>query len=194
MGESRSTGQRAVGEPLSRGSRPPADDDADGQTRGSVDPGIDPDIDLSMPRRRRVFGRGFRSGQGPVVLVVGVGGAVGAAARHGADLLWPTAASAFPLTTLWINVAGCALIGVLMIVAEVSSAHRLMRPLVGTGVLGGFTTFSTYAVDIQQRMQNGSAGIGLAYLGLTMLAALVAMWIAAATARRLLVRKARKQR
>ncbi|MBM7790312.1 fluoride efflux transporter FluC [Tenggerimyces flavus] len=186
-------------EPRSRGSRRPADHEVDCQIRGNVDPkidpDIDPDIDLSMPHQRRVFGRGFRSGQCPVVLVVGVGGAVGAAARHGADLLWPTAVSAFPLTTLWINVAGCVLIGVLMvIVAEVSSAHRLMRPFVGTGVLGGFTTFSAYAVDIQQRLQNGSAGIGLAYLGLTVLAGLVAVWIAAATARRLLVRKARKRR
>ena len=57
----------------------------------------------------------------------------------------------FPWTTLLVNGVGCAVIGVFMVViTDVWAAHRLVRPFFGTGVLGGFTTFSTYAVDIQK--------------------------------------------
>ncbi|MFC8127348.1 fluoride efflux transporter CrcB [Streptomyces sp. NPDC057302] len=122
----------------------------------------------------------------PVVAVVAVGGAIGASARYGASLIWPTAPGTFPATTLLVNVVGCALMGVLMVLlTEVrTSSHRLLRPFFGTGVLGGFTTFSTYAVDIERLVEAGHAGTGLAYLGLTLLAALAAVWSAAWATRR----------
>lgn len=131
-------------------------------------------------------------GQGAVVAVVAAGGAAGASARYGAGLLWPTAAGAFPWTTLAVNVVGCAVIGVFMVlITEVWTAHRLVRPFFGTGVLGGFTTFSTYAVDIQQLVQHGHARTALAYLVSTLLAALAAVWLAAAAARGLVAGRAR---
>ncbi|MFF3263099.1 fluoride efflux transporter CrcB [Streptomyces sp. NPDC002932] len=123
----------------------------------------------------------------PVVAVVALGGATGACARYGASLLWPTEADGFPWTTLVVNVIGCAVIGVFMVViSEVWAAHRLVRPFFGTGVLGGFTTFSTYAVDIQRLVDGGRARSGLAYLGLTLLAALAAVWSAVWLTRRML--------
>lgn len=126
-------------------------------------------------------------GQGPVVCVVAVGGAIGASARYGASLLWPTPAGAFPWTTLLVNVVGCALIGVLLaLIGEVWAAHRLMRPFLGTGVLGGFTTFSTYAVDFRQLVMDGHAPTGAAYLVATLLAAMAAVWAAAAGTRRVI--------
>ncbi|MFK0289375.1 fluoride efflux transporter CrcB [Streptomyces sp. NPDC090442] len=125
-------------------------------------------------------------GQWPVIGAVAVGGALGASARYGAGLLWPTARDAFPWTTLLVNVAGCALMGVLMVlITEVWSAHRLLRPFLGTGVLGGFTTFSTYAVDIQRLVGAGRLPLALAYLAGTLLAALAAVALAAATTRAL---------
>nr|WP_245654298.1 fluoride efflux transporter CrcB [Streptomyces violens] len=125
--------------------------------------------------------------QGPVVAVVALGGAIGAVARYGASLLWPTPPGAFPWTTLAVNVLGCALIGVLMaVVGGARSLHPLVRPFLGTGVLGGFTTFSTYAVDIQHLLQSGEAATGLAYLALTLLMALAAVWAAATGTRRIL--------
>jgi CrcB protein len=131
-------------------------------------------------------------GQWPVVAVVAAGGAAGASARYGAGLLWPTAAGSFPWTTLVVNVVGCAVIGVLMVlVTEVWTPHRLVRPFFGTGVLGGFTTFSTYAVDIQQLVQHGHARTALAYLVSTLLAALFAVWLAAAATRGLVAGRAR---
>ncbi|MFF8830950.1 fluoride efflux transporter FluC [Streptomyces sp. NPDC015131] len=113
--------------------------------------------------------------QAPVVAAVALGGAAGASARHGAALLWPTPAGGFPWTTLWVNVTGCALIGVLMVVTDgVRRAHRLVRPFFGTGVLGGFTTFSAYTVDVRTLLAGGRAGAGLACLVLTPLLALAA--------------------
>jgi CrcB protein len=142
---------------------------------------VDPDIDLSDPVQRRQSG----DGQAPVIAVVALGGATGACARYGAALLWPTAAGAFPWTTLVVNAVGCALIGVFMVlITDVWSVHRLVRPFFGTGVLGGFTTFSTYATDIRALIDGGHARTGLAYLALTLLAALAAVWATASVTRR----------
>ncbi|MER8083623.1 fluoride efflux transporter CrcB [Streptomyces sp. NPDC094048] len=119
--------------------------------------------------------------------MVSLGGTIGASARYGASLLWPTAPGGFPWTTLTVNVVGCAVIGVFMVViSDVWAAHRLVRPFFGTGVLGGFTTFSTYAVDIERLVAHGRAGPGLAYLGLTLFAALAAVWSAVWATRRVL--------
>lgn len=132
--------------------------------------------------------RQVRHGVWPVVAVVAVGGAIGASARYGASLIWPTAPGSFPTTTLLVNVIGCAVMGAFMaILTELRAPHRLLRPFFGTGVLGGFTTFSTYAVDIERLVEGGHAGTGLAYLGLTLLAALAAVWGAAWATRRLVV-------
>lgn len=128
-----------------------------------------------------------RNPQTAAVAVVALGGATGASARYGAALLWPTPTGGFPWTTLVVNVVGCAVIGVFMVViSEAWTAHRLVRPFFGTGVLGGFTTFSTYAVDIERLVAGGRARTGLAYLGLTLLAALAAVWSAVWLTRRAL--------
>ncbi|MFE7271377.1 fluoride efflux transporter FluC [Streptomyces sp. NPDC057623] len=125
--------------------------------------------------------------QAPVVAVVALGGASGATARYAVSLWWPAGPGGFPWATFWTNVVGCAVIGVFMVViTEVWAAHRLVRPFFGTGVLGGFTTFSTYAVDIQRLVDGGHPRVGLAYLAATLTAALTAVWLAAATTRRVL--------
>ncbi|MFF7070032.1 fluoride efflux transporter CrcB [Streptomyces pseudovenezuelae] len=135
---------------------------------------------------RRSLGRG----QAPVVAVVALGGALGATARYALSLHWPTPPGGFPWATFWTNVVGCAVIGVFMVViTDVWAAHRLVRPFFGTGVLGGFTTFSTYAVDIQKLVDHGRPATGLAYLAATLLAALAAVWLASTAARRVLKRR-----
>lgn len=131
-------------------------------------------------------------GQGPVVAVVSLGGAIGAVARYAASLWWPAQGGGFPWTTFGINVVGCAVIGLFMVViTDVWAAHRLVRPFFGTGVLGGFTTFSTYAVDIQKLVDGGHPRTALAYLAATLIAALAAVWLGATTARRVLKRRQR---
>ncbi|BCK68647.1 putative fluoride ion transporter CrcB 1 [Streptomyces libani subsp. rufus] len=138
---------------------------------------------MSERRRRAAPWRG----QWPVIGVVAVGGGIGAAARYGAGLVRPTGEGSFPWTILAVNVVGCALMGVLMVmVTEVWPAHRLLRPFLGTGVLGGFTTFSTYAVDIQRLIDARHPAQAMAYLAGTLLAALAAVWGAVTGTRALL--------
>lgn len=144
---------------------------------------VDPDADAAAVARSA--GQQRAAGLWPVVLVVALGGALGASARYGASLIWPTAPGGFPWTTLTVNAVGCALMGVFMVViTELWAAHRLVRPFFGTGVLGGFTTFSTYAVDIQGLVDGGLVRSALAYLVLTLVVALAAVWISATAIRR----------
>jgi fluoride exporter len=78
-----------------------------------------------------------------VVMAVSLGGGAGALARLVAHRVAPEV-----WVTLAVNLVGCALIGVLVVLTtEVWRAHPLIRPFLGTGVLGGFTTFSTYTLD-----------------------------------------------
>jgi CrcB protein len=122
-----------------------------------------------------------------VVAVVALGGALGATARYAAALWWPAQPGGLPWATFWTNVVGCAVIGVFMVViTDVWAAHRLVRPFFGTGVLGGFTTFSTYAVDIQKLVDAGHPRTGLVYLAATLLAALTSVWLAATGTRQVL--------
>ncbi|TQJ47103.1 fluoride efflux transporter CrcB [Streptomyces sp. NBC_00080] len=139
--------------------------------------------------------RATGTGQLPVVAVVSVGGGIGAAARYAASLWWPTRTGGFPWTTFWVNVVGCAVIGVfLVVITEAVTAHRLVRPFFGTGVLGGFTTFSTYAVDIRKLFDEGRPGTALAYLAATLFAALLAVRLAATATRRVLLWRQRSWR
>ncbi|MFI9820541.1 fluoride efflux transporter CrcB [Streptomyces sp. NPDC052013] len=139
----------------------------------------------TAPRRTRPA----RRAQAPVVAAVAAGGGAGAAARYAAALWWPSEATGFPWTTLWVNITGCAVIGVFMVlVTEVRAAHPLLRPFFGTGVLGGFTTFSTYAVDVQRLLDAGQVRPAVLYLAATPLAALAAVASAAAATGRALGR------
>jgi CrcB protein len=114
--------------------------------------------------------------QPALIGVIAVGGSLGACLRYGAALLWPTQPGGFPATTLAVNTVGCAAMGVLMaLITAAPSAHPLVRPFVGTGVLGGFTTFSTYAVDARRLLDVGRPGVALVYLTVTVLAALGAV-------------------
>lgn len=108
-----------------------------------------------------------------VVAAVALGGGLGGAARYGVGLLVPGAPGTF-----LVNVVGCALIGVLVVLTP--RLHPLARPFLGVGVLGGFTTFSAYAVDAV-RLGDWRAAV---YLVLTVLCGLAATAGAAALTRR----------
>ncbi|MCK2216354.1 fluoride efflux transporter CrcB [Actinomadura sp. ATCC 31491] len=137
---------------------------------------IDPDVDLHVPAQRAEL-------HWPVLAAIAAGGALGALARYGAQSALPAPPGGFPWATFAVNVTGCLLIGVLMVViTEVRRAHRLVRPFLGVGVLGGYTTFSTYVVDVQRTLGAGAPVTALVYLAGTMAAALAAvatgMWLA----------------
>ena len=113
-----------------------------------------------------------------VVGMVAAGGVLGALGRYAVGLVVPVRPGGFPFATFGINVTGCLLMGVLtVLVAEVWSGHRLLRPFLGTGVLGGYTTFSTYAVEIRGLLQPGSVGLAFTYLAGTLVCAMLAVMI-----------------
>lgn len=143
---------------------------------------VDPDIaDTAWPTTSR---KSQRQEQLEVLVAVSIGGVAGASARYGASLIWPTMPGHFPWTTFWVNVVGCGLMGVLMVlVTERFAAHPLVRPLLGTGVLGGFTTFSTYTVDTQRLLVPATSGTALLYMVLTLIAAVAAVWVSTTATR-----------
>ncbi|WP_197704522.1 CrcB family protein [Jatrophihabitans sp. GAS493] len=105
-----------------------------------------------------------------------LGGGVGSLARYGLAQNVHSAADAIPLATLLTNLLGSLLLGVLVVaVTEIWSPHPLLRPALGTGVLGGFTTYSTFAVQSRGLPLATSVGyvaasvlggLGCAYLGM----------------------------
>jgi CrcB protein len=142
---------------------------------------MDPDVDLGVPAQRREL-----SGHPAAVLgSIALGGVLGAEARAGLADALPTGGGGFPVSTLLINASGCLLIGVLMVlVAEATRGHPLTRPFLGVGVLGGYTTFSGYAVDAQRLLAGGHVATALAALAATPVLALVAVTVAASVTRR----------
>ncbi|PFG37550.1 CrcB protein [Flavimobilis soli] len=99
--------------------------------------------------------------------LVALGGAAGGSARYGLTLAFPDGGG-FPWTTWAVNVVGCFALG-LLLNAWVRPGHapRWWRPLMGTGFLGAFTTFSAVMHAVAGLERSGSAGTALAYLGLS---------------------------
>ena len=111
------------------------------------------------------------SGSAPAVrwvpLIV-VGGAVGTAARAALEQAFPASPAGVPWVTLIINVAGSFLLGVLLDALARTGPdegrRRAVRLTLGTGVLGGFTTYSTFMLETVDRLRDGHAALAVAYL------------------------------
>ncbi|MGK5522300.1 fluoride efflux transporter FluC [Micromonospora sp. URMC 107] len=147
------------------------------------DPRVDPDVDLRVPADRGELA----ARPGAVLGCVAAGGALGALARAGLQHAVPHGPAGFPWATFAVNLTGCLLIGVLMAVLDRSGGRRpLLRPFLGVGVLGGYTTFATYAVDARLALDAGAPEVALGYLAATLLGALVAVWLGDAVTGRLL--------
>ncbi|MEV0715320.1 CrcB family protein [Asanoa sp. NPDC050611] len=137
----------------------------------------DSDIDLEIPSQRTET-------HWPVVVAISTGGVLGALARYGIAQAWPTPVGGFPWATFVINVTGCLLIGALMVVVtDLAPRQRLLRPFLGVGVLGGYTTFSTYAVEIRNLIAAGAPGTAALYLLATLAAACAAVFAGLTVAR-----------
>nr|CAA9338956.1 MAG: Fluoride ion transporter CrcB [uncultured Nocardioidaceae bacterium] len=114
-------------------------------------------------------------GEARVLLAVALGGTVGSLGRYAATVAFPTEPGSFAWTVLLVNVTGCALLGVLTgLLASERARHPLARPFLGVGVLGGFTTFSTFALDTHALADAGALPGAFAYVGLTVVACLAA--------------------
>ena len=106
--------------------------------------------------------------------VVAAGGAVGALARAGLAELWPHRPDEWPWSTVVTNATGAALLGVLLVVlAHRFPRDRYARPLLGTGLLGGYTTFSTLSVEAVELVRLERPALAVGYLAASIAAILV---------------------
>ncbi|KUR70071.1 camphor resistance protein CrcB [Novosphingobium fuchskuhlense] len=118
----------------------------------------------------------------PPGLAVAAGGALGAWLRHQTGRLFmaafgPVAASAFPWATLTVNVLGSAAMGILVgWLARHGTGGEPWRLLLGVGVLGGFTTFSSFALEFALFVERGALGLAAAYVTLSLVAGFAALF------------------
>ncbi len=147
---------------------------------------LDPDVDASeiVGHRRRVDAGPFehsRPGrwprlQAPVLVAVFAGGVGGGLARYGVTQAWPASTRAFPWAIFVVNTTGAFALALLLVVlAEVWAPHRYVRPLLGTGFLGAFTTFAAVATEVDQLGVHGHGATAVIYLTASVLAALSAV-------------------
>jgi CrcB protein len=131
-----------------------------------IDPDLDPG-DLAeatlthggpLPKRRH--GRT----QPDVAGVIALGGMLGATARFKLAESIPTAPGQFPWATFWTNMSGSFVLGFLLIILlERFPPTRYLRPFLTTGILGAYTTMSTYLVEVAVLIKDGHATTGLVY-------------------------------
>ena len=119
-------------------------------------------------------------------LLVMLGAAAGGVARY---IVWAAISERFsgrfPLGTLVVNLTGCFAIGVLMTaLTERWVADPRWRLLLVTGVLGGYTTYSSFAWETFQSVRDGSPWIGLSYVMASVMLGYLAVWFGAILARR----------
>ncbi len=98
-------------------------------------------------------------------LLAALGGALGALARWGIAAALPSSPTGWPWATLLVNVTGCLLLGALFAVlaARVPEA-AWPRPLLAVGVLGGYTTYSAFAVEVVRLAESGALVLAVGYV------------------------------
>ena len=130
-----------------------------------------------------------RSVRGRLLAAIFAGGMVGALARAGLDRALPTHVGAWPWATFAANVAGCALLGYFATrLQERLPPSTYPRPLLGTGVCGALTTFSTLQIELLRLARDGHGGLAVAYGCASVAAGLAAFRLATVAVRRVRVR------
>jgi len=113
------------------------------------------------------------------------GGVVGALARSGLEQALKAPAGSWPWATFIVNLAGAFLLGYFATRLQERlplSAYR--RPLLGTGLCGALTTFSTVQVELLRMLDRGEIGLAIGYAGASVAGGFAAVWIATAVVRR----------
>jgi fluoride exporter len=134
---------------------------------------VDPDTPEASWRGGRV--------QVDVAAGVAAGGALGAPARYGVGLLVPTAPGGFPWGTFAVNLTGSFALSALVVLiverlAEGTRLARYLRPVVGVGFLGAYTTYSTYAVEVDSTVRDRHPALAAGYAVATLVAGFAATY------------------
>ena len=115
------------------------------------------------------------------LVAIAVGGVLGSLGRYGLSVLvtgW--LGTGWPWATLLENILGCLAIGVIASSAAVRRGPDWLRPFAITGVLGGFTTFSAFALETGVLLDSGRALSAAVYVGATMIVGLLAVRLGSA--------------
>ena len=114
------------------------------------------------------------------MLLVGIGGGIGAIVRYklGGLVLHHAVDWRFPLGTFLVNVLGCLVIGLVAGLVERQQLFSMdAQVFLIPGVLGGFTTFSAFGLETVVRLQRGEVAVALAYVTLSVLCGVAAVWL-----------------
>lgn len=139
---------------------------------------IDPDVTAAESASVARHAAAVLRHRWDILAVIALGGALGSAGRYGVAVLVPHERGAIPWSTAIVNIAGGAALGVLIVLlTELWAPSRHVRPFLGVGVLGGFTTFSTYLLDTHALLAAGQATRAGLYLFGTLGVGVVAVWL-----------------
>lgn len=139
-----------------------------------IDAAVDPEVELAerpAPHPGLVLRQHVH-----LAPVIAAGGALGALGRWGLAEAVPHGDGTFAWATLWTNTSGAFLLGLLMTLLLTAWAHtRYLRPFLGAGVLGGYTTFSTYLLDTRTMLAAGHQLLAVVYVASTLALGFVAV-------------------
>lgn len=146
---------------------------------GPVDPDVTPaDVPVRGPVWTTLRDRW------DILAVIAAGGMLGSLGRWSLSELVPHDADQIAAGTWIENITGALMLGALMVfVVDVWPPTRYVRPFLGVGVLGGYTTFSTYMLDTRTLLSEGEAWRAAVYLFGTLLSGLLALWAGVVVAR-----------
>jgi CrcB protein len=119
------------------------------------------------------------------LLAIAFGGAVGALIRIGVDRTLPAAAGSWPWATFVVNITGALMLGYFVTrLQERLPVSTLRRPLLGTGLCGALTTFSTVQIELLQMADRHRYGLAVGYLLASVLGGYLAVFGTSALVRR----------
>ncbi len=149
-----------------------------------VDPDLSPDDPGEPSLWHRPTARIHRSRQPEVLALIAAGGFIGALGRYELGLVWKTPPSGIPWVTFTINTSGAFLLGVILtILLELPRPNRYLRPFLCVGVLGAWTTMSTFAVETDLLLKDRHLGAGISYVAVTVIVGLSVVWLGIVTGR-----------
>lgn len=145
---------------------------------------VDPDVPHQSVRRAHRRPAGVFRDRWDVLLVIAAGGALGSLARWAVNEAMPHSPGGVPWATAVENVSGGLILGALMVlILDFWPPSRYLRPFVAVGILGGYTTFSTYMLDTRSLLAAGRVPAAAGYLFGTLSAGLIGVGLGVMAAR-----------
>jgi CrcB protein len=145
-----------------------------------IDPDLDPadPAEPSLTRRPRTSRRASNRAQADVLLAIALGGMLGASARYELAQAFPAHSGGFPRATFLANISGSFVLGALLVLLlERFPPTRYLRPFLATGVLGAYTTMSTYQVETALLLKDRHFAVAASYSLGSLIAGLAAAYL-----------------